>query len=513
MKTFLLFAPAFCEWPLALIPHIQARVPDFSFCGLTTGGTDVHRKVTRQAVAADARIDDLVKLEARWLETEVTREVRREVLTVFSNADLSKILISDRHVGWRYVSGAIMPVSPLMEACTSRTSIERYIFNLCKWVIDFHADTDFSAAFCYAVAGAPAASIAYFCRNKNIPFATISASRVENLFLSGNYPVGRSSALFRAFRNFSAEDGLPVENAARARAYLDDYRKRPRPPGYARSSRQRFERSVSFMQIARGVAMGLYGGLRTWISGRDGYLRRASGMRRILHNLTVGLRARRDWKRWRYHDLQDVTSGDFIYFPLHVNPEASTMVWAPMFTDQVAVIEALSKAMPLGMTLIVKEHLPMLGRRPAGFYEKIVHLPNVALLSPLEDGFRLISEAQLVCAITGTAAWEALLLGTPAVLIGDAPFDIMTDGLFKCTDFSLLSRTIEKALASQGPSDDELVTYLAAVYAEGFEFDYWNIKPSDLAAEKREAITNLVCEKLLEALSAQAKAETRSVQT
>lgn len=112
---------------------------------------------------------------------------------------------------------------------------------------------------------------------------------------------------------------------------------------------------------------------------------------------------------------------EYVYFPLHMQPEASTMLLAPYYLDQLSVIESLSRSVPLNYRLVVKEHPSMIGRRGGGFYKKIKMLPNVILVDPSCDGLGLVSKSSLVFTITGTAGLEGMLLGKPVVVIG-SPF-------------------------------------------------------------------------------------------
>ncbi len=128
-----------------------------------------------------------------------------------------------------------------------------------------------------------------------------------------------------------------------------------------------------------------------------------------------------EWRRWimarrdRHHPLfrplAELGPTPFVYFPLHYEPEASLLVSAPEHTDQIAVIEASARALPSGWQLAVKEHRPMLGRRPAGYYERLSRIPGVVLVTPFEDGLVTMRAAQATITITGTAGFEAVLLG------------------------------------------------------------------------------------------------------
>src|SRR3546814_17461782 len=80
------------------------------------------------------------------------------------------------------------------------------------------------------------------------------------------------------------------------------------------------------------------------------------------------------------------------------------------------------------MPLLVKEHIPMLGRRPAGFYERLSRLPGVELASPFEQGAALARDAALTAVISSTAGWEAIVLGKPTLVIAFPPYSMVNDG-------------------------------------------------------------------------------------
>ena len=62
-----------------------------------------------------------------------------------------------------------------------------------------------------------------------------------------------------------------------------------------------------------------------------------------------------DAKHFKYFNINNLES-EFFYFPLHVEPEISTNLWAPFFTNQLEVIRNIAISLPGNYTLIVKEH-------------------------------------------------------------------------------------------------------------------------------------------------------------
>jgi hypothetical protein len=139
--------------------------------------------------------------------------------------------------------------------------------------------------------------------------------------------------------------------------------------------------------------------------------------------------------------------------------------------NQVAVIEALSKSLPLGMDLVVKEHAIMLGRRPPGFYNVLCKTPKVILASPFESTFTLIRQAALTCAITSTAIWEAMMLQRPALVLGELfPYLMVGQGVDHCPELSRLPSAITHALKRPPASEQTLEFFIASMLYHSFDF-------------------------------------------
>lgn len=108
----------------------------------------------------------------------------------------------------------------------------------------------------------------------------------------------------------------------------------------------------------------------------------------------------------------------YLLYPIHFQPEATTLVQAPYYLDQAALIEDVAKSLPIGYRLYVKEHFSNRGRRPLSFYNRIRAVPAARLLGPDEDSWKLLANASAVATITGSMGWEGLLLGKPVVSFG-----------------------------------------------------------------------------------------------
>lgn len=112
-----------------------------------------------------------------------------------------------------------------------------------------------------------------------------------------------------------------------------------------------------------------------------------------------------------------------VFFPLHFHPEASTSIRAPEFLDEVSLLFFISSHLPEEITLYVKEHPSMAGLRSTAALKRISSLPNVVLLPSTFSTTKLIDECGLCVTLTSTAAFEALIRGRPAVVLGDVFFE------------------------------------------------------------------------------------------
>jgi hypothetical protein len=114
----------------------------------------------------------------------------------------------------------------------------------------------------------------------------------------------------------------------------------------------------------------------------------------------------------------------YLLYPLHVHPEASTSVLAPTYIDEYEVIRNIAFNLPEGVRLYVKDHVSAFGRPAIKFYESIARLPNVKLIRPFAATKELIRGSMAVITLTGTVGYEALLLGKRVFLYGNVFYEV-----------------------------------------------------------------------------------------
>ena len=163
-------------------------------------------------------------------------------------------------------------------------------------------------------------------------------------------------------------------------------------------------------------------------------------------------------KSRKYFNKADLTK-KFVYFPLHLQPEASTIVCAQKYEKQLYFLDNLAKSVPADTLIYVKEHYSFLGSRDNSFYEALKEYPNIVLIDPWEDSFKLTEKSQCVATLTGTAGQEAMLLRKPVIMGGDILYK-NAPGVMRIEE--IFGNYVPAMESWQQPSRDDIVKYLAA---------------------------------------------------
>lgn len=152
----------------------------------------------------------------------------------------------------------------------------------------------------------------------------------------------------------------------------------------------------------------------------------------------------------RFYDSNSVTINEisnlnFIYFPLHYQPEASTSPLGGYYASQELVCELLSNAMPANTFLVVKEH-PRASKSPnirnIDFYKRILNCRNTLFIGKSENPKELIDLSKATASITGTTVLESIFSLRPVLMFGSRIFD-NAPGVHKITNSSSLNDAMQ----------------------------------------------------------------------
>lgn len=208
---------------------------------------------------------------------------------------------------------------------------------------------------------------------------------------------------------------------------------------------------------------------------------RASGVRgkfadgaRAVYETRRSSMALSECQRFLAKKSVDHIEKDAITFFLHYEPEMTSIPDAQHHGEQLAVVRALSVAVPPNFKIYVREHPSQMMMSTRGylgrdlyFYEELAALPNVQFLNSKYGYLDTIKNSRMVATLTGTVALEAALLGVPSLVFGHPWYEGLP-GCVQVPDLAHVKELIEYTLSSRTrPLDpDELDAFMRHHFIE-----------------------------------------------
>jgi len=160
----------------------------------------------------------------------------------------------------------------------------------------------------------------------------------------------------------------------------------------------------------------------------------------------------------------------YVYFPLHYQPELTTSPLGGVYVDQLLAIKNTVAALPKGWEIYVKEHPAQIAvhggnatpARYKGFYKSIAELPNTRLVPINTSTFKLIDKARTTVTITGTAAWESILRGKPALVFG-YPWFMHAPGIMQVRSVEDCRKALTKIANGFALEKNDIFQYLQTI--------------------------------------------------
>lgn len=474
MKILIRFNRHNVRWMCQVVQELDKRLGNATIAGLVQGGAPITQLVAGLKSKKIDPIIDIDKLEAQWLATPCDYNKLERCEADLIPGALRRIIIADREMGVGYLSTGLNERTTLTKVARDHEMVRRYAFGLVEFLMRTFEEVGPDLVFTVGVSHAVPMAMAEVAEAMGIPFAQLTHCRVGGYdYVVDDSPIGDLYPVKRIFQKALTNPSILERELTLARDFLSEYRSKPTTPAYSTDSWEKWRQTtLTHVPSKKGLMRDLGKIALETLKIRRPRLRSSSTWENKKFWALVDIRARRLARKGPFQPLGGLPNRPFVFYPLHIDPESSTMVASPMHTDQMAIVEALSKSLPLGMDLVVKEHFPVLGQRPRGFYKRLSRMPGVVLASPFESSLSLIQQAGLTCVITGTAAWEAILLRRPALIIGSLPFMAVKEGFVFCPDLSRLPQAVKKTLALPPASDETLELYVAALYHESFELPY-----------------------------------------
>ncbi len=319
---------------------------------------------------------------------------RARAIEAFTGLTINRMVVADRHFGRGYsLGGFYHPRSRNSEAVDYA-----HMVHACNELLDFWRGEMASKGITLCLNGTREA--AYVAHALGVPYRSLAGSRY------GNYHYWAWNELY--------ENPL-IEPAWHRVTDVSDIDFKA-PYFTHQVSRGIFHKKFSLFALLHGVGL---------ITARYAYwnLRGYKKAKQYYWSSTIRFvwRVWLDYRRLRRLPLKrltDLAGKQFVYFPLHVEPETALHGISPEYFYQHALIAAVSRDLPAGVYLAVKEAYGAIGRRPDTFYRQLADLKNVVLLDVWEVGFDAAQAADAVVTICGTAAIEAAAAGKPVIAFG-----------------------------------------------------------------------------------------------
>lgn len=263
----------------------------------------------------------------------------------------------------------------------------------------------------------------YFCQKHNVPYIGFIGSKFKDKI--DVYDKPHTLSLYEKTFKILSDKDISSAELKFAKTFIEDFTSHKKLPPYMdfqfefsrlqgplRYLKRQIELAPHYIRYLKGRNL-----FSTFDYESESTI--AYNIWRPLQSLVREIRAIYYKKKYKPMDTND----QFFMYPLHFHPEASTLVLATYFSDQLNTIKNIAFSLPFPYKLYVKEHPIALGTHSADFYKHIKKLPNVVLIAAHENNKNLIEKSHGIITLTSTVGMEAALLGKPVYILGDVFYE------------------------------------------------------------------------------------------
>lgn len=373
----------------------------------------------------------------------------------------NELIAGDRHFGRGFaLGGAGHPRSRLSE----RTDLQQILHAYNKTIAFWRREIEQKRPDFMLMGGTIPGTVALAM---GIPYRTIATGR----YLGYHY---WAENLFFETPRVAHAYGKAGERASPSRPIERPY------DGHAKP-RQDFIRDATLIgltkQLAFIMARTAYWHLRGYEKRKGYYLSEQLGY--TIRKFRDGRRLTRGLAK-----LSDLSGKRFVFYPLQTEPEQSLQALSPEYFFQLETIAAVARDLPADVILVVKETFWSLGRRPVDFYDQIMDFKNVVMMDMLELGLDVVRAAEATITITGTAGFEAAVMGRPVVALGRHNLYNILPHVFVIEHLQDLKPTLARILdtgidVEKAKADGQ--RFLEAVVTTAFDLHGYNfLRPAEI---------------------------------
>jgi hypothetical protein len=307
-------------------------------------------------------------------------------------------------------------------------------------------------------------------RARGIPYLSLRSTRIENFVTFAPTIFEPSEDLIAEYRR-RYRQGVDDAWTAEARRYLSDARGGVlRYEGVVPVSRNAMQgKPATERPLARLGAMARAEYDHWFGGGRDDNQVTAPSTTLLYARFLNPARARRVNRALGpgYLGVQDLPGRDYVFYPMHHEPEMSLSVQSRSYLNQIEVVRNIAQSLPVGWEVLIKEHPASMGRRPLSYYRKLLAVPGVRFMDPGVNSREIVGHARIVITISGSIGFEAVVRGKPVICFGHASYDLLPPEIVRrVTAFDDIPEHV-RDFASSGyrPDEPALLAYVGAAMA------------------------------------------------
>ncbi len=365
------------------------------FCG-TKQEVDFYRANSKSDTFSSFAVNNVLYRAAREPvedETEVLAEAHLNEAWI--GATINSLALTDRHLGRGYsLAGFNHPRSHISEETSYFQMVRGFNAAIDFWRQQISEKSPSLMINCGKIA-------ALICHAEGIECRILAGSRYKNLHQWTHNEFFENPRIEEAYKRIE-KSGLAAEIASPYLAHM--------------TLRKKFIRGISRTRL---LIRTLYIILRHFYWKYKRY-EKAHGYY-LSHQIRYAWRQRSHTRKLIGSDaksLESLNGKRFVFYPLHTEPETALHTLSPEYFYQLSCIAAVSRDLPAGVVLAVKESYEAIGRRPSDFYDQIREFKNVVMLDMMELGLEVVRKCDAVVTIAGTAGFEAAVMGKPVISFG-----------------------------------------------------------------------------------------------
>ena len=172
--------------------------------------------------------------------------------------------------------------------------------------------------------------------------------------------------------------------------------------------------------------------------------------------------------------------GPFVYYPLHVPADMALTLRSPEYLDQVATIDFLLRTIPDTHVLVVKEHPAQIGAIPGRPPDRTrAPLRQFRSAAAADQQLRRAWPRRRVVSVNSKSGAEAVLLGKPVVVMGDA-FYRSCPLVFAVDRLADVPQRLRDALAAPPFDPADTAPYFETAWRQSFPGELYISDPKQL---------------------------------